>query len=128
MTSNSFTIEGRYELLALHRALMEARYCDIANDLDVSVSPILARMHRDVVAAIIKAESDEGLEVAAWFKWLEMRVERREWAVSLGRARDSSRWGKLHGDERREFVRDLLSPFLLTPELVDLFIQEVGRD
>lgn len=127
MTSKPISLIDRYDLLALHRGLMEARFCEIANDPDVSGSPILARIHRDTVAAIIESEKIIGLDVSRWWNWLLISEDRREWAVAVQRASMSSRWGSLDDPSKRELAHDLLAPFTVNEELLDIFLATVEK-
>ena len=56
MTSKIFNVSGYYELLALHRALLESQLCGEPNDMDVSASPIIARSHKQLLATLVDLE------------------------------------------------------------------------
>lgn len=89
MTSNSLVLDDYYELLALHRALLEAKFCDEPNDLDVSGSPIIARLYQKLIPVLIQAEVEKKGDTArqSWSHWLRLDATRREWGVALKRAR-----------------------------------------
>jgi hypothetical protein len=125
MISDQVVINGKYELLALHRGLMEARFCDVANDLDVSPSPILARIHRDIVAALMSIDLEKKGNASSWENWLKIDEDRREWRIAIRRARELSRWRELSLTEREGYARELLSPFNITPWLIRKFVQMV---
>jgi hypothetical protein len=111
------------ELIALHRGLLEARFCEIPNDPDVSGSPILSRLHRDVVSQIIDSV---GLEKAeSWRQWLAISPLRREWSIAIERARSASLWDSQSKEFKAAFALDLLSPFEVDASLVARFIDEV---
>lgn len=109
MTSKVLEVVGNNELLALHRGLMEARFCEVPNDPDVSGSPILSEIHRKLVEVIVAGETVRSTE--QWRQWLQLSDDRREWNVALDRAIHSTRWKGLDGDEKRKLALDLLSPF-----------------
>lgn len=131
MTINSdedgISISGRFGLLALHRGLLEARFCMIANDPDVSSSPILSEIHRRVVEKIRKLEVNEKGSDSRWEKWLAIDPTRREWNVALKRASTSSIWSKLLHDERLRLIDDLLAPFHVDVDMKEEFALEVER-
>jgi len=114
-----------HELVALHRGLLEARFCEIPNDPDVSGSPILSRLHREVISQIISCESSQ--KAQAWKRWLEISPSRREWSVAIDRARASSVWKNSTDNIKAEFAIDLLSPFETTDSLIESFICDVDR-
>jgi len=125
MTSSVFSVCDYYELLALHRALLEAKFCDEPNDNDVSGSPIVASLHRQLVEALVEAESErKGVEArSAWTKWLALSSGRREWKVALGRARSEPQWNGWTEKDRLSYARALLSPFSVSDELLAEFIR-----
>ena len=127
MISNSFVVSDYYELLALHRALLEAKFCDEPNDLDVSASPILAESYRKLISSLINMEVERKGKTAQneWADWLKIGVERREWRVGLQRARNERLWKQWSLQDKRKYVYDLLAPFTLDDELVDYFISQV---
>jgi hypothetical protein len=126
MSSRKLTIDNKYELLALHRGLMEARFCPEPNDMDVSGSPILAALHRRLMDVLLALEPHDSATSLQWKSWLQMDVERRHWGIALGRARNSTWWKKLTIEERKQAALDLLAPFSVTDELIELFLQSVG--
>jgi len=124
---NGVFIGGKYDLLALHRGLLEARFCVVANDLDVSGSPILSEIHRRLVQILRELEVKEKGTDASWEKWLEIDSTRREWGVALTRASTSSIWGKLPHEEKLLFVDDLLAPFIVDVGMKEAFVSEAER-
>lgn len=127
MTSNTFIINDYYELLALHRALLEAKFCDKPNDHDVSASPIVAELHKRLIRSLIDVEMDKKGESAKseWNDWLKIDATRREWKVGLQRARSELLWEKWNAEEKKKYVYDLLSPFKLNEKLIESFIAQV---
>lgn len=125
MSSELFSIHGKYELLALHRGLMEARFCEIANDLDVSGSPILAKIHRDVVAVLVSLKQPVGGDSSQWKRWLSLDSNRREWKIAVSRATASSWWWRLDSADKVRAAKDLLSPFELDDQQVREFVNLV---
>lgn len=125
MTTDKVTISDAYDLLALHRALMEARYCDVPNDPDVSGSPRLAEIHKKVIAAIYSANLPGGLSPDSWNDWLAIDDSRREWRVALARAANSPRWRNLDEEGKLSLASSLLSPFSINHEVLTKFVKSV---
>lgn len=128
MNSDGFSIREEYELLALHRALMEARFGGDSNDMDVAGSPILANLHRRVVESILEADSPVGGNKDQWMEWLRIDEGRREWSAAVRHARISSWWEALNDEAKLGAARDLLAPFSVSSELVDRFVKEVDDE
>jgi len=122
MDSNEFVVGDKYEPLALHRGLLEARFCDKENDADVSGSPILAKLHRRLINTLVSLDPPVGGSKTQWAAWLQMDDGRREWNAAIDRARRSIGWSGLALEAKRAAALDFLSPFEVDSELVDFFI------
>jgi hypothetical protein len=122
-----FNVSDYYELLALHRAIMEAKFCDGPNDFDVSASPLVANMSRRVVAALVDQDREKKGDEAEeqWSIWLRIDPARREWQVSVNRAIAERRWNEWSLVERTTYVKDLLAPFEVDDTLMRHFLDEV---
>ena len=127
--TNIFIVDDLGELLALQRVFREAKFCNEPDDVEVSDSPVVARLFERLIATLVDAEVACDGEVAAfrWRRWLEIDESRDEWRASIRRARADARWLTFSGDERDEYVRLLLSPFSLTPETILKFVSEVNQ-
>lgn len=128
MTSKKFCVDDYYELIALHRALLESQFCDEANDMDVSASPIVAKLHKQLLEILVEVEVEKkGPKVKmAWDDWLKIDVDRREWKIALARAKEERLWSEWGHDERKKYAHDLLSPFELSDDLAEKFIKLIG--
>lgn len=129
MTSSKFIIGEYYELLALHRALLEAKFCEEPNDLDVSASPIVAMLHKKLLRSLISIEIERKGKTAQdnWDDWLEIGPKRREWKVGLQRARNERLWREWGYKDKQKYIFDLLSPFKVDDNLVGRFISQVEQ-
>ena len=125
MTTNAVIIEDIHDLLALQKGLMEARFCSQPYDTGVSGSPNLARIHRNVIAAIRGANMPGGLSPDNWDRWLVIDDSRREWGIAVDRARSHSLWSRMTDAERRVLATDLLAPFILDEEVLGKFFRAV---
>lgn len=127
MTSSEFIVDDYYELLAIHRAFMEAKFCDDANDRDVSGSPIIASLHQRLIVNLIEASvaNDGESERTRWIEWLNLSDTRREWTVAIERAQSEIRWKGWSDIEKREYSLSLLAPFTFSDEMLLKFIAQV---
>lgn len=115
----AFRLDSHAQLVALHRALMEAKFNDGPVNRDVSASPELAAMANAVVAELAAAEPD-----GQWAQWRVATPWRREWRVCLDRVRDADRWTAMTDAQRRAYTRDLFAPLVLSPGDVDRFLHD----
>lgn len=127
MTSKVFNVSDYYDLLALHRALLESKFCDEPNDMDVSASPIIAKLHKQLLKVLIEIEVEKKGEDSrvSWAEWLKIDSERREWQQALKRARHESLWQEWDVNTKKNYIYNLLSPFHLDDVQVCDFIVQV---
>ena len=127
--SSAFVVHDLGELLALQRVFREAKFCTEPDDVEVSDSPVVAKLFERLVATLVAHEVERDGEGARqrWTQWLAIDESRDEWNAAIRRARSDDRWATFPIDERREYVRLLLSPFTLSPEIVDRFVLAVNQ-
>ena len=129
MISSDFIVNDYYELLTLHRVFIEAKFCDGPNDLDVSASPMVATLHKKLLFNLIAMDVEKKGESARsdWNEWLDIDPSRREWAVAIERAENERLWDDWSVTDRKTYILDLLSPFNVTEELVEVFVNQVKQ-
>ena len=122
-------ISDSNKLLALHRALMEAKFTSIANDEDVAGSSYVAEIATEVVDVLIQIEikNERHDSVERWNKWLEIDSTRREWAIALSKAKKANYWENWTIQEKELYSKILLSPFKVSPILLQEFIKHVDN-
>lgn len=127
--SNAFVVDDLGELLALQRVFREAKFCTEPDDVEVSDSPVVAKLFERLIATLVAHEVERDGENARqrWAQWLAIDESRDEWDAAIRRARSDARWVTFLTDERIEYVRLLLSPFTLSPEVVDRFVLAVNQ-
>lgn len=122
VTSRALVVDDYGELLALHKGLMEARFSDLPNNFYVSGSPLLADLHKRLVAILAARDVEAGHAPERWDHWLVMAEGRREWVLALNNVRNDSSWAGLDEAERISRARDYLSPFVVTEEALRRFL------
>lgn len=127
MTSKPFMVADLNELLALHRVFREAKFCTEPDDIEVSNSPIVARLFRQLLDAVVAAEVERDGESARekWEQWLALDESRDEWIAGVERAKRENAWAGFSEEERRAYVTLLMSPFVLGEDVMDRFIAAV---
>lgn len=124
-----FQIDSYPELLALFRAVIEAKFHPNPEDLDIPGSTILA----DVANRLVRAKVDEEVKLygeaarSRWRAWARTGPERDEWKSAHRYAASMWKtiWPTWSVQERRSAARTLLSPFELDEVTVDAFLREV---
>jgi hypothetical protein len=127
--SNQVTIDDYHELLALHRALMEAKFHGEPNDPAVPGSPFIAAVANRVVEALVAhdVERKGAAKREEWARWRAITPDRREWRLALGHATAMAKWDEWDDEMRTGVARTLMSPFVLGDATAALFVSEVTR-
>ena len=125
--SLSLQISDYYELLALHRALMEAKFTPEPWDPIVPGSPYIAKIANQVVDMLTEIEDrqkPESNEEHNWRAWRKIDPTRREWQISLERARKLTKWTQWSFEHKKDMVTIFLSPFTVGENLIITFIEQ----
>lgn len=127
--SKAFVVDDLGELLALQRVFREAKFCTEPDDVEVSDSPVVAKLFERLIEALVAREVERYGEAARqrWAHWLAIDESRDEWHAAIRRVKTDVRWAKFSMAERIEYVRLLLSPFTLAPRVVDKFVSAVNQ-
>lgn len=112
----------------LQRVFREAKFCKLADDDEVSESPLVAELFGRLMTALIEAQVESEGEIARlkWEKWLEMEDSSRdEWLAVRDRAQRNPLWPNWTEGEKRVYVKTLFSPFVLDDKTLETFVSEV---
>jgi hypothetical protein len=120
------TIKDRWELLALHRALFEAKLHSAPEDRDIVGSPVLARLAERVVDELIAAETREGdaNSKTRWGTW--RRASEHPQRVNYLRAalQAQKNWAGYDELSRRTFLIDALAPLVAEEYEIQQLLKE----
>jgi hypothetical protein len=120
----AFSIDNYYELMALHRVIMEAKFSIDPNDLEIQRSPMVANIANQVVEALIDMEvSKEGESSRSkWQEWRKFSPDRREYKIVQAKIKSEALWKTWSFDEQKTYIKDLVSPLQISDELVSQLI------
>jgi hypothetical protein len=129
MKTKSFVVSEFRELLVMQRVFREAKFCTEADDDEISDSPIVAELFNRLMEALVEAEVELDGEIGRekWKAWLAIDGSRDEWSAALRRARSNVSWPKWTNEKKSEYVKILLSPFVLSEATRKQFISEVKK-
>lgn len=124
-----FEASGYFELLALHNALLEAKFVETANNRDVAGSPLVATLARRALEALVSEDINRNgtKMLARWSEWRALDSSRREWGIAIRRAREKSDWSRLTCQEKESHARSLVAPFEVSQDQINDFLDEVNR-
>lgn len=116
-------VEERFELLALHRVLMEAKFHPDPDSRDIAASPWVSKLAHRVLDALIESESQEAAE--RWKAWRRSPESGRFWSVATRQARGQQDWESRSALEKLELAKILLAPFEASEAQLYSFVDEV---
>jgi hypothetical protein len=124
----TFSIDNYDELMALHRALMEAKFSESPNDLAVQGSSLLSKIANNVVESLtaMDIEKDGESSTAKWQKWREVIPERREYKIVQAKLKSESSWIEWDQSEQIEYVQSLFSPLQASEEIISALLNSIN--
>lgn len=127
--SSTLTISDYHTLLALHRAIIEAKFAEASMQTELMGSPFLARAASQLVDALKAKENELGMQDSfkRWKEWQEINPNRKEWYIAVNYiASHASIWNSWDNTQREEFVQVVASPYNIIDDLLYTFISEVN--
>lgn len=122
-----FEVGNYHEMLALHRAILAAKFSESLNDPALPGSRFLANVANRLIEAICAEEIARGRpdQAQSWQEWRQLSPERLEWETLkafVESAAKSANWSVWTIEEKQEYVGILASPFMLDPLHLDALI------
>ncbi|SRR5579875_189016 len=113
-------IEDKHELIALNKALFEARFHENPECAEVQGSPLLAAIHSRLIDALIATEREQRKQ-SAWNEWRQWRnrvIEKRQVEQIIKRVH----WIKLSKQQKIALVQSLVAPFVAEQEEINSLV------
>jgi len=122
MATGKFEITDYYDLLNLHKALLEAKFHENPDNKLVSGSPIIARFCNEIVDLLSSQKSE-------WQGWRVIKTQKlfMERAIinAVSYYASSDEWAGLTCEEKTVQAKNYTSPFICDDEDIDQFIETV---
>ncbi len=124
MDNLTFEINDYYELLNLHKALLEARFHEGLNNKYLAGSPIVADIHNRIIKSLITMEIDRrGKE--EWTEWLKINNRKDYLDRAIENIISFEAWDK--ETNKSETVKTYISPFVATDKEIEDIIECVNN-
>lgn len=123
----NFSINDYYELMALHRVIMEAKFSTDPSDSAIQGSPYVATIANQAIEVLIEIEvSKEGESSRLkWQEWRKISPDRREYKIVQTKIKSEALWKTWSFDEQTTYIKDLVSPLQISDEMVSELISSV---
>ncbi|MGY3188446.1 hypothetical protein [Lysinibacillus sp. TE18511] len=123
MNDIKLEVEGYYEILNLHKALLEAKFHKDPDNLDVAGSPIIAKICNNIVDMLSEYEiKEKGKD--SWCEWRKIENQNFFKERTVENAQNVA-WEKLSYKEKESLTKSIFSPFTFTDKDVIDFIKTV---
>lgn len=124
MDTIQFVIQDYYEMLNLHKALLEAKFHETPDNQAVAGSPIVAKLYDDLLNQLAECElRKKGKE--NWTEWRKLKNQSFYKERAIGHIVKSDQWKLLEDDQREKFIYNYFSPFTYTKEELSMLIHEI---
>ena len=124
MDNLTFEINDYYELLNLHKALLEARFHEGLNNKYLAGSPIVADIHNRIIKSLITMEINRrGKE--EWTEWLKINNRKDYLDRAIENIIRFEAWDK--ETNKSETVKTYISPFVATDKEIEDIIECVNN-
>lgn len=124
----SLVVSDYPTLLALHKAILEAKFAENSAQTELLGSSVLSAVANQLVNVLVQKEIELGLQNGSvgWQKWREIDSTRREWRVVVMYIVDQATiWQNWTDLEKKEIVKVMLSPYVINEDTLEAFISEV---
>lgn len=129
-SSPLFEVSDPIELLALWRLVAEAKFHENPEDTDLWGSPYVRALSQRISDALLQSYQDSGNEsrVRSHQEWIASLPSNVVLPVVRSRLRSDATqpwWGAMTEEQKIEYVRGCVVPFLTTEEFTKKLISEV---
>lgn len=111
-----------YELLNLHKALLEAKFHTSPDNELVSGSPLVAAVYIQVRELLLNSEKAE-----QWMEWFQLKNRPDYRNRAILRIKKCERWNNVSFDEKKDIAGDFLSPFLYDEAELHEVVAEINQ-
>lgn len=119
MKDNAFSIGDYYDLLNLHKALLESRFHQGLDNKYLAGSPVIARIHSQIIDKLGTWEMErKGSE--GWTEWRKISNRKDYLEIAVNNIIKFEDWDR---SSHIETIKNYISPFTATEEEI-IFIEE----
>ena len=117
-------IKDYYELLNLHKALIEAKFHRDPDNKYVAGSPIIAKLCNEIVSLLTQYDIQrKGKE--DWTIWRQLHNQEYFKERALEGIKRFGVWEKLSLSKKKDSVLNYISPFVCTDDEIESLIKEI---
>lgn len=119
-------IKDYYELLNLHKALLEAKFHRNPDNKYVAGSPIISKLCNEIVSLLAQYDIiRKGKE--DWTTWRQLHNQEYYKERAIDGIKRFGDWEKLKLNEKKDRVLNYISPFICTDDEIVSLIKEIDN-
>lgn len=123
MDNITFEITDYYELLNLHKALLEARFHEGLDNKYLAGSPIIANIHKRIINNLISMDMNrKGNE--SWSDWIKICNRKDYMQRAVENIIKFEAWD--NDTDKYEIVKTYISPFIATDNEIEEIIKYIN--
>lgn len=126
MNNIKLEIDNYYDLLNLHKALLEAKFHQNPDNENVAGSPIIARISNDILDLLdlYELKYNKSNKVNSWKEWRKISNHRFYKERAINRIVQCEEWNNLDESGKKQTIMNYLSPFTCTDnQLLDIMVE-----
>ena len=125
MKDLKFVLDDYYDILNLHKGLLEARFHDNPSNYYVAGSPILAKIHVELIQLLKEIElSKNGRE--GWSEWVLLKNQSHYKNQAINAIKQDSNWSNYDMNRKIEIAKAYIAPFECDETDLILLINEIN--
>lgn len=126
MKETIFEICDYYDLLNLHKALLEAKFHLNPDNELVSSSPIIAKICNQIVDILTKYDEEKENKSSEWNNWRKLENQDFFKERALSNSKYNANWNNLSYPDKEIYVKNLISPFSATDKEIKNMIDKIN--
>ncbi|MBE5932677.1 MAG: hypothetical protein E7263_04570 [Lachnospiraceae bacterium] len=126
MKETIFEICDYYDLLNLHKALLEAKFHLNPDNELVPLSPIIAKISNQIYDILTEYNKDKGKGSLEWNDWRKLENQEFYKNRALNNSKYINEWNNLSFKDKQIYVKNLISPFSATDEEINIMVEKVN--
>ncbi len=124
MNKEQFILKDYYDMLNLHKALLEAKFHENPDNLYVAGSPIIANIYNRLLDTIQEYEIEKkGKE--NWSEWRRIQNQKFYKDRAIRNIIECEKWRTFDNKKKMEIIYNYLSPFTFTEDELQEIMNEI---
>lgn len=123
---SEFAIDKEHELIAVHKALMQAKFPETFDiHKEVMSSPVISDIMNRLADALSETDSHSGRK--EWEDWRKLDTQDHVYREVYGNVVSDRFYRELKEDKKKEYVKNCFAPYYVNDEMVQQLINNADK-